>query len=200
MEVCSVSICLNSCPAGVYQAYLWGVLEGASLAKALGYEHISVIEFGVAGGRGLLALEEISIQVEQLVGIRIDVYGFDTGVGLPAPADYRDLPYMWKGGFYPMDKEKLLPQLKRAHLKLGLIENTLKHFLESEFAPVAFISFDVDLYTSTRQALAVFDGTPNKVIPRVSCYFDDIMGFGCNEYTGERLAIENLTGTTSTTK
>lgn len=192
MEVCSVSICLNSCPAGVYQAYLWGVLEGASLAKALGYEHISVIEFGVAGGRGLLALEEISIQVEQLVGIRIDVYVFDTGVGLPAPADYRDLPYMWKGGFYPMDKEKLLPQLKRAHLKLGLIENTLKRFLESEFAPAAFISFDVDLYTSTRQALAVFEGTPNKVIPRVSCYFDDIMGFGCNEYTGERLAIEEF--------
>ena len=179
-------------PAGGYQAYLWGVVEGASLAKALGYSHVSVIEFGVAGGRGLLALEEISIHVEKMVGIRIDVYGFDTGIGLPAPTDYRDVPYMWNEGFFPMDKGKLIPQLKRAQLKLGLIENTIQDFIASEFAPVAFISFDFDLYIGTRQALSLLEGDPNRVIPRISCYFDDIMGFGYNEFTGERLAINEF--------
>ncbi len=179
-------------PGGTYQAYLWGVLEGASLAKALEYPQVSVIEFGVAGGCGLLALEEIAIRVERLIDLRIDVYGFDTGVGLPAPTDYRDMPYMWNEGFYPMDKDKLISQLRRAQLKLGLIEHTIHDFMAGEFAPVAFISFDFDLYTSTRQALSLLAGNPLQFIPRVSCYFDDIMGYGCNEFMGERLAINEF--------
>ena len=182
-------------PAGGYQAYLWGVLEGASLARALGYPRISAIEFGVAGGRGLLALEEIAAQVEQLVGLQIDVYVFDTGTGLPAPIDYRDVPYMWNEGFFPMDKDKLLPQLKRAQLKLGLIEKTIPEFLADQFTPVAFISFDLDLYTGTRQALSLLETTPDRLLPRVSCYFDDIMGYGYNEFTGERLAISEFNAT-----
>ena len=99
---------------------------------------------------------------------------------------------MWKRGLLSDGQGEAFATVEASAPETRLIENTLKHFLESEFAPVAFISFDVDLYTSTRQALAVFEGTPNKVIPRVSCYFDDIMGFGCNEYTGERLAIEEF--------
>lgn len=193
---CSAFQCIyDRSPAGVYQAYLWGVLEGASLARALRYPRISVIEFGVAGGRGLLALEEIAVQVENLVGLPIDVYGFDTGTGLPAPTDYRDVPYMWDEGFFPMDKEKLLPQLKRAQLKLGLIQKTIQDFIASHFSPVAFISFDFDLYTGTRHALSLLETTPNRLIPRVSCYFDDIMGYGYNEFTGERLAINEFNAT-----
>ena len=37
---------------GRYRPYAWGVLQGAALAKVLGYPRISVIEFGVAGGSG----------------------------------------------------------------------------------------------------------------------------------------------------
>lgn len=37
--------------------YTWGILQGAALGKVLGFERISAIEFGVAGGRGLLAME-----------------------------------------------------------------------------------------------------------------------------------------------
>ena len=51
-----------------------GRLEGASLAKALGFPRISVTEFGVAGGRGLLALEKIAVPVETLLDLRGSTY------------------------------------------------------------------------------------------------------------------------------
>jgi hypothetical protein len=71
--------------------YGYCVYHGALLAKRLKYDTISVIEFGVAGGNGLLNLEHHAEQVSSQLGIAIQVYGFDSGAGLPAPADYRDL-------------------------------------------------------------------------------------------------------------
>jgi hypothetical protein len=75
---------------------VWGVLQGASLAKILGLPRVSVFEFGVAGGAGLVNLERIAELVEQKTGVGIDIYGFDTGKGLPKPKDHRDVPYMWE--------------------------------------------------------------------------------------------------------
>src|SRR5262245_50288865 len=46
-------------------SYTWGVLQAAHLGKALGYPAISVLEFGVAGGNGLVALETAALEVEQ---------------------------------------------------------------------------------------------------------------------------------------
>ena len=65
--------------------YTWAMLHAAYLAKTLGMPRISAIEFGVAGGNGLLALENAAELVEQEMGIEVDVYGFDTGAGLPPP-------------------------------------------------------------------------------------------------------------------
>jgi hypothetical protein len=176
-------------PACRRPAYLWGVLEGVGLAKVLGFPRVSVVEFGVAGGNGLLALERVAAQVEKMVGVAIDVYGFDTGIGLPASKDYRDVPYLWNEGYFPMDKGQLTKRLQRAQLKLGLVESTLPEFLGSPFAPVAFISFDLDLYTGTQHALKLLEASSDRLLPRVSCYFDDIMGYGYNDHTGERLAM-----------
>ena len=83
------------------------MVQGAGLAQVLRIPRISVIEFGVAGGNGLMALQDIAARVEAIFGVIIDVYGFDTGVGLPKPTDYRDLPNVFVEGFYPMDVEKL---------------------------------------------------------------------------------------------
>ena len=99
--------------------YLWGTLCAASLARALGIPRISVIEFGVAGGNGLVALERAAEEAERLSGVGIDVYGFDTGRGLPKPKDYRDLPQLWGEGNYRMDVERLQKRLSRARLLLG---------------------------------------------------------------------------------
>ena len=177
---------------GRYRSYAWSVLQGASLAKVLGLPRVSVFEFGVAGGSGLVSLERVAELVEQTTGVGIDVYGFDTGTGLPPPKDYRDVPYMWEQGDFSMDEAALRARLKRAQLKLGLIEHTVPEFLRTAFAPVAFVSIDVDLYSATKQALALLDADPAKLLPRVFCYFDDIMGYGYNDFTGERLAIHEF--------
>jgi hypothetical protein len=172
--------------------YVWGVVHGAGLAQTLGVHQISVVEFGVAGGNGLIALQDIAAKVEEMLGVKIDAYGFDTGTGLPKPTDYRDLPNFFSEGFYPMDAEKLRTQLNKAVLRLGQIQNTISDFINSKPAPVAFISFDLDLYTSTRHAFALFEADQNLLLPRIHCYFDDILGFTYSEFTGELLAIADF--------
>jgi len=184
------------CGISSYPPYLYGVYSAAKLAKQLGVPAISVIEFGVAGGRGLRALEDISSEVAKDLGIRIAVYGFDSGEGLPAPRDYRDLPNVWDSGFYKMDQAALQASLKCATLILGDIAQTLPQFLDSAGSPpVGFVAFDLDYYSSTRIALRVFDGPPNLHLPRVYCYFDDIIWpeYAChNEYIGELAAIREF--------
>ena len=51
-------------------SYLWGVLQGAALAKVLAVPRISVLEFGGAGGAGLLALERAAERAKELTGVR----------------------------------------------------------------------------------------------------------------------------------
>jgi hypothetical protein len=172
--------------------YTWGVLHAAYLAKALGIKRISAIEFGVAGGRGLISLEKTAEAMEESLGIAVDVYGFDTGHGLPKPEDYRDLPDLYEANTYPMDQEALRRQLHRANLVIGLIGSTLPDFIASRPSPVGFVSIDVDLYSSTMDAFKLFDANHSILLPRIYCYFDDIMGFTFSEFTGERLAIEDF--------
>lgn len=172
--------------------YTWGVLQSAYLAKTLGYKRISVLEFGVAGGLGLTSLEETARRVEPLFGVGIDVYGFDTGVGLPAALDYRDMPNIYTMGTYQMDVEALKSRLKKAKLILGPIGETMGGFLASNPAPVGFISVDVDIYTSTVDCLKVLAADESKLLPRIHCYFDDIMGASCADFVGERLAMHEF--------
>ena len=51
-------------------SYPWGVLQGAALAKVLAVPRISVLEFGGAGGAGLLALERAAERAKELTGVR----------------------------------------------------------------------------------------------------------------------------------
>jgi hypothetical protein len=169
--------------------YAWGVLQGAALAKVLGLPRVSVIEFGVACGNGLLALEAISKAVEQRTNVRIDAIGFDSGVGLPQPQDFRDQPNMWLEGQLPMNRTLLESKLLRAQLYLGPIAETIPYFIAANPAPIAFISFDLDLYSSTRDALCIFESSYDYLLPRVISYFDDIFGHTYNDYCGERAAI-----------
>lgn len=175
-----------------YPQYIWGVMQGAALAKVLQIPRISVIEFGVAGGFGLLTLERIAEGVENITNVKIDVFGFDTGVGLPKPEDFRDQPNMWFEGQLPMDRGRLESALSRASLRLGPVNRTIPSFVASDPAPIAFVSFDLDLYSSTRDALTLFQGDYRHVLPRVTSYFDDIFGHSYNDFCGERLAISEF--------
>jgi hypothetical protein len=172
--------------------YLYGVLHAARLANVLGIPAISAIEFGVAGGRGLLALEKASVYAEEAFGVSIDVYGFDSGRGLPKPTDFRDCPNLFLEGQFPLDDAQLVPRLERAELILGLVARTVPEFLERRSAPIGFVSFDLDLYSSTVCALRAFEADAELLLPRVLCYFDDITGFTYADHNGERLAISEF--------
>jgi hypothetical protein len=173
-------------------SYTWGLLHSAHLARVLGLPRFSAIEFGVAGGNGLVSLDRIALKVEEIFGIGVDVYGFDTGVGLPKPEDYRDLPNLYKEAAFPMDTKKLKSRLKKAQLILGLVADTVDSFVRSNPAPVGFISFDLDYYSSTMHAFKVLEADEKVLLPRIHSYFDDIMGFTHCEFTGERLAISEF--------
>jgi hypothetical protein len=159
-----------------------------------------VIEFGVAGGNGLLALERLADAVESIFPTSVDVLGFDTGAGLPKPADYRDMPNLWSEGWIKMDVSKLRSRLSRARLILGLVGQTVPEIVQSGIAPVGFVSFDVDFYSSTLDALKLFDAGEQLLMPRIYCYFDDILGFTFGDHVGERLAITDFNASHVTRK
>jgi hypothetical protein len=175
-------------------AYAYATLQAARLAKKLGIMRISIIEFGVAGGNGLLNLEHHAREVEKVTDVAIDVYGFDTGEGLPAPQDYRDLPYHWKPGFFRMDKAALLARLHKVKVIFGDVAQTVPQFIaENKPAPIGAIFHDLDFYSSTRDSLAIMDVPPEFRLPRISNYFDDVIGddiAAYNPYTGQLAAIE----------
>ncbi len=112
-------------------AYAYGLYVAALQAKRLGYERISAIELGVAGGNGLVALEGLARRIGEHFGIRIQVHGFDTGTGLPRPTDWRDHPYLWREGDYKMDQDALRARLKGARLWLGPVGETIAEYLRS---------------------------------------------------------------------
>ena len=176
--------------------YAYGVFSAAQQAKRLGIEAISVIEFGVAGGRGLVALEKMSAQIGAALGVEIAVFGFDGGEGMPTPEGYRDLPHVWDQGFYKMDVDKLRSTLQSAKLVLGKVGDTVSALMrEGNYPPVGFVSFDLDYYSSTKQAFALFEGGPETRLPRTYCYFDDIRSpeIAChNDWIGELCAIREF--------
>jgi hypothetical protein len=176
--------------------YAYLVYQAARLATQMGQPRVSIVEFGVAGGAGLLALEHHADHVEKLFPVQIEIYGFDTGKGLPKPLDYRDLPFHWKPGFFEMNVPLLKSRLKRARLVLGNVVDTVGEFFkEYNPAPIGAVSQDMDFYSSTVAALKLFDAPRAHFLPRLFCYFDDTIGgetelYG--DFTGQRLAIHEF--------
>jgi hypothetical protein len=176
--------------------YGYCVLQAAKLAKRLGHSSISVIEFGVAGGNGLVNLEMHAAEVSKLTGVQIQIFGFDTGQGLPPPCDYRDLPHHWKQGFFAMDIENLKARLACSQLVLGNIADSLPHFVRDyRPAPIGAILLDLDYYSSTNDAIKIFELHRAHFLPRAFIYFDDIIGDNVSlfsNYTGPLLAIDEF--------
>jgi hypothetical protein len=182
--------------------YIWGVLQGAALGKVMGYKQISVMEFGVAGGGGLISMERSAELAEEMIGINIDVYGFDTGTGNPKINDYRDVPFRWSEGTWPMDVPKLKNMLHRARLMLGNTRDTVPAFIESKPAPVAFAAFDLTMYSSTAEALKLFNADHSLLLPRTYCMFRSLLGSRGDQcdFIGERLAIREFNNTSEMRK
>ena len=175
--------------------FVWGAVQGVNLAKVLGFSRVSFIEFGVAGGNGLTALESIAEELQPVFDIEIDIHGFDAVGGMPKTTDPRDLPNLWRQGFYPMNREALDRRLKKAKLHLGSVDETIRAFIESKPAPVAFIGFDLCFYSSTIKALRIFDGDQSLLLPRVHCFYRNVLGVTVGDHNGERLAMSEFNAT-----
>lgn len=179
--------------------YGYCVFHAARLAKQLGMQKMSVIEFGVAGGNGLVNLEQHALATQKHLGVDVEVYGFDTGTGLPEPVDYRDEPYHWRGGYFEMDQAKLRARLRFAKLVIGRISETLPDFVPHYSpAPIGALCMDLDYYSSTMESLRLFDVARERILPRAFMYFDDIIGqegWLHSSFTGERLAISEFNAT-----
>jgi hypothetical protein len=175
--------------------YLWPLSLAAKTANGLGLDAITAVEFGVAGGNGLLALEHAAEALEPLLGVRIAVVGFDAGSGMPEPKDHRDVPWAIAPGYFAMDADALRARLRRAELVLGEVSETVPAWLTTSHAPVGFASFDLDYYSSTMDAFALLDANVDQLMPRIACYFDDLFGYGWSDFNGERAAIHDFNTT-----
>ena len=176
--------------------YAYCIYNAAILAKKLGYKSFSIIEFGVAGGNGIYFLEKFCKKVKLELNIEIEIYGFDLKDGLSNPKGYKDLAYWFHSGFYSMNEPKLKNILNNAKLILGDVKDTVKKFF-SDYnpAPIGVILNDLDYYSSTRDSFDIFNDLDSKYLPRIFCYFDDIIGTEnemYNIFTGELLAIDEF--------
>ena len=174
--------------------YLVGVLQAADEAKRWGIDEIAVAEFGVAGGNGLVELQICAEEVENATGIRITVYGFDSGAGLPELCgDHRDHPDHWAPSDYVMDLERLKSRLTaRTRLILGNVKETVSQYVSEQTLPLGFAAMDLDLYSSTRDALSILTLPGKRILPRTYLYFDDIDLYYNHKYAGELLAIDEF--------
>jgi hypothetical protein len=172
--------------------YLFGVFHAAEQARREGHDAVSVIEFGVAEGYGLLSMQSHAAAVERHTGVRVYVYGFDSGRGLPkGTGDYRDHPDVWKAGDYQIDEMGLRKKLEaNTTLFIGDVSDTV--LKQPIVAPVGFIAFDLDLYSSTSSALRLLLRRDVALLRRVALYFDDINAVHNHRFAGELLAIDEF--------
>jgi hypothetical protein len=170
------------------------ILRAADTAAAAGKREVTVMEFGVANGAGLMNICRLCEAVTKETGVAFKVYGFDSGAGMPPPQDYRDHPELYAAGDFPMqDRDRLRAALPAfAELVIGDIDETIPAVLTklSPESPLGFVSIDVDYYSSTISALKILDGTADQYLSTVTLYFDDIMFESHNSWCGERAAIQ----------
>lgn len=172
--------------------YLNGLLYAADQAARENRDRFAALEFGVAEGYGLLALQRHAAAVERETGVSISVYGFDSGEGMPAgTADHRDHPDVWKAGDYRMDVKALTARLHpRTTLVLGPIDQTVARQRIDE--PIGFVAVDVDFYSSTIDALRILRRPDQPRLHRIAMYFDDLSDHYNHRWAGELLAIEEF--------
>lgn len=178
--------------------YAYGILLAAEEAKRMGLTRVSIVELGVWYGGGLKSICEICGFLQQTMGMNFDIYGFDTGAGLPELTDYRDHPELWDAGSMKMpDFEALAMELpSNCKLIIGDVNQSIPQFIKDECtpeSPIGFVSLDVDLYSSSIAALKIFEADAEYLLPAVILWEDDSYSNVLqNSYCGEALAIKEF--------
>ena len=179
------------------QHYAFGVLRAADLARQSGFNSVSLVEFGVAEGTGLINLARISEKVTAITGVNFEIIGFDTGAGMPPSQDYRDHPDLYHEGDFPLrDRdalEKVLPS--NARIIFGQLKDTVPAFIEalSPRSPLGFVIIDVDYYSSAVEAFKLLTHPdPTKYLPLAVVYVDNMLAESHNDWCGELLALREF--------
>ena len=176
--------------------YAYGMLRAADTARYFGHDQVTIVEFGVASGAGLINMSDLAGLISQETGVSFKIYGFDTGAGLPELRGPKDHPEIWNAGDFTMEDRATLERrlAGRATIIWGDIEQTIGPFVRelNPQVPVGFVSVDVDIYSATMSALKLFDGDVLNYLPAVSMYFDDVGFFFANHWAGELAAINEF--------
>lgn len=173
------------------------IYETSKNAIKLGFNEISVVELGVAGGNGIKSILKYKRKIEKILDIKINIVGFDTGTGLPNSDLKEDLPYFWKQGDYTNINLKDLEK-EDSSIKIyeGNISSTIDKYILENKIKIGLIFFDLDLYSSTKLFLDKIPALSEKklLLPRVFCYFDDLFvaDYTLNDINGEPLAIKEF--------
>ncbi len=180
----------------VRQHNAYSILSAADRALYYGVKSITVIEFGVAAGAGLMNMCRLAERVSEATAVEIHVVGFDSGAGMPPPQGFRDHPELYQEGDFPMDFESLRAKLPpNGELVLGPLHETVVQFRDQRLhaeAPLAYVVIDVDYYSSTVDALKIFEGPAQSYLPLTLMYLDDLALDHHNPFAGEELAVREF--------
>jgi hypothetical protein len=180
----------------VRQNNAYSILKAADFARSQNIRTVSLIEFGVGSGTGLLNMARIAGQVTRATGVSFKLYGFDSGQGMPPARDYRDHPDLYQQGDFAMNQDalkKVLPA--NVQLIIGEVSGTVAGFISRlpPDEPVGYVVFDMDYYFSMCDALKILrDPNPLKYLPITLVYLDDIALDPHNHYCGELLAVNEF--------
>jgi hypothetical protein len=175
-----------------YPSYAAGLQAACKYAGLAGKQGFTAIEFGVAGGNGLMELSKYAGILAQRTGLKIKVTGFDAGSGLPMSPDRRDAPWLWNPGDFPSNVDRLRRTLPaETELVVGRIQDTLPQWLNEQLKlPIGFVSIDVDLYSGAAAICEAMGSVEvSRLLPFVSFYLDDALRFLTPRSTGELAAI-----------
>ncbi len=173
----------------------FAILYAADQALRWHVPKVTLVEFGVAAGAGLLNMAQVAAKVTKETGIEFQIVGFDTGTGMPPPQGYRDHPELYMKGDYPMDIPRLKASLPpNVSLILGDLNETVPAFRDclTPDAPIGYTVLDVDYYSSSVSALQLFDGPADCYLPQSYMYVDDMEEPSHNSWCGELAAVNEF--------
>ena len=121
----------------------------------------NILEFGVAGGYSI-----------NYIGKKLKdrrVYGFDTFDGLPEKWHGY---YRGKGAYTQYGKKPKVPE--NVKLVVGLFQDTIPKFKETNNQQIAFLHVDCDIYSSTK---TIFDLMGDRIKKDTIILFDEYFGY-----------------------
>jgi len=179
----------------VRQHTAYCLLKCADNAKKKGIKTVTVVEFGVAAGAGLLNMANIAKNVTKITGVNFQIIGMDSGQGMPAPIDYRDHPDLYQEGDFMMDIQKLEDKLPdEVTLIIGDLKDTISKLIDklSPESPLGYVCLDVDYYSSSKIALTCLESDATNYLPVSYIYLDDLEDSAHNSNCGELLAVKEI--------